>query len=351
MSTLETKQATSMTKFGEFLLSRGSTGFDLLIAWLVKDFFPLMAFGVIYGLSGVFKSFLAIDIICCIATGRPWNGKAVQKGAVLYIAAEGQLGISRRIRAWEITNGEKADNVFVLGHSVYMAEEEAQQATITAIEEIKKETGEDVQMVVIDTLARCFTGDENTSRDMNAFIRGCDVVRAKTNVSILCIHHSGRDEKKGARGSTALKAACDFEFQVKRNGKVKLMTFINTKQKEGQEAPDTELELDTIDLGIICEEQLPITSLARTKDATVKSTEKSADTHPILKMLSSKFDGKATRDDLRAELFPQSDKKLTDAQRQSFGRTLKMLKSEGRINIEQITPTRASGGDIIYLVH
>ncbi|MGR5321154.1 AAA family ATPase [Vibrio sp. DNB22_19_1] len=173
-------------KFGELALSRGSQGFDLNLAWLVKDFFPLMSFGVIFGSSGAFKSFLAIDIACSIATGQAWNGKRVRKGAVLYVAAEGQLNISRRIRAWEVANNIQADNVFVLGHSLYVAEEHAQEATINAIKEIKAQTGLDVEMIVIDTLSRCFTGDENTATDMTKFVRGCDKIRAAYYHTPIC---------------------------------------------------------------------------------------------------------------------------------------------------------------------
>ena len=267
--------------FGKLAFSRGSRGFDLNLPWLIKGIFPLMSFGVIYGPSGSFKSFLAIDLVCSIATGLPWNGKSVKKGAVLYIAGEGQIGISRRIKAWETANNMQANDIFILGHSLYVAEVHAQEAAIEAIQEIEKNTGLKVEMIVIDTLARSFTGDENTATDMAKFISGCDTIRAATDCSILCIHHSGRDEKKGARGSSALRAACDYEFQVKRNGKANLLTFSNTKQKDSDEAPDFSLELDTVDLGIICDEQLPVTSLARTKAASVKDN-KETEKHPYI---------------------------------------------------------------------
>ena len=336
--------------FGQLALSRGSQGFDLNLKWLIKDLFPLMSFGMIYGPSGSFKSFLAIDLTCSIATGLPWNGKRVRKGAVLYIAAEGQLGISRRIKAWEIANGVQANDVFILGHSLYVAEEHAQKAAIDAIQEIKTQTGLNVEMIVIDTLARCYTGDENTATDMAKFIAGCDTIRAATNASVLCIHHSGRDERKGARGSSALRAACDYEFQVKRTGKAKLLTFINTKQKDGDEAPDLTFELDTVDLGIICEEQLPISSLARTRSASIKSSKETEKRDPILELLISSFGGKTTHEELRLKLFPDTEK-LTDAQRKKFSRSLRELESTGKISIEKSSPKRASGTDVINLTH
>lgn len=344
-------KATDITRrFANLIFSVGSSGFDCLFAWLIKDFIPALSFGMIYGASGTLKTFLAIDLCCCIATGRAWLSKTVNQGAVVYVAAEGQLGVAKRIKAWEIANGITADQLYVLPHSMFMSESDTQESLISAIQELEIKEGVKVQLVVLDTLARCFIGDENTSRDMNAFIQGCDMVKAKTQVSIMCIHHSGRDEKKGARGSSALRAACDFEFQVKRSGKAKLLTFVNTKQKEGQEAPDLNLEFDTVDLGITCEENNPLTSLARLKDASIKPIDKDDSGNPILKVLSKQFGGKAKRVELRQALYP-SGIKPSDAERKSLSRSIAKLQESGRISVEQESPFRASDKDIISLAH
>ncbi|MGK3687187.1 AAA family ATPase, partial [Escherichia coli] len=39
--------------------------------------------------------------------------------------------------------------------------------------------------------------DENDSRDMGAFIRGCDELKRRTGATVLVVHHSGKDETKG----------------------------------------------------------------------------------------------------------------------------------------------------------
>ncbi len=46
---------------------------------------------------------------------------------------------------------------------------------------VERETGKPVRMIILDTLARCFGGnDENDARDMGAFIRGCDDLKRRT---------------------------------------------------------------------------------------------------------------------------------------------------------------------------
>lgn len=65
-------------------------------------------------------------------------------------------------------------------------------------------------------------GDENTARDMGAFIRNVDSLRNATGAHLMIIHHSGKDTSKGARGSGSLRAAADTEIELTRNGEVVL---------------------------------------------------------------------------------------------------------------------------------
>jgi hypothetical protein len=69
-------------------------------------------------------------------------------------------------------------------------------------------------LVVIDTLARCARIEENSSSDMGEVVAACDRIRAETSAAVLLIHHPGKEAKKGARGSSALRAAVDSEIEV-----------------------------------------------------------------------------------------------------------------------------------------
>ena len=106
-----------------------------------------------------------------------------------------------------------------------------------------------VRLVVIDTLARCFGGnDENDARDMGAFIEGCDVIKQKTGATVLVVHHSGKDEAKGARGSSSFRAALDAEFNVKREGEGQALILSCTKMKDAEEPERKAYDLRTAEL-------------------------------------------------------------------------------------------------------
>jgi hypothetical protein len=69
--------------------------------------------------------------------------------------------------------------------------------------------GEMPDLVIVDTLARNFgSGDENSTKDMNAFVESLDLIRAAA-VAVTVIHHTGKDAGRGERGSTALRGAAD----------------------------------------------------------------------------------------------------------------------------------------------
>lgn len=345
---IENSPAKPLHQYGPFSFNIGSEGFNYSSSFIIEDLIPSSSFGIAYGSTSTLKSFLAVDIAGSISSGINWGDKSVNKGAVIYIAAEGERAIAQRVKAFELSNNVTVDNLFILGQSLIMSDDDSQMGLVNAIREIELQHKIEVVLVIIDTLARCYEGDENTSRDMSAFIRGCDTVKALTGATVLCIHHSGRDEKKGARGSSALRAACDFEFHIKRSGKSKSLTLINTKQKDSDEAPNIKLDFASIDLGIKCKRDKPIESLARVNSVVVQGCQQ--ENSPILAILNVKFGGKATFGELKNELF-QAKKSLSDTERQKYSRELKRLKKEGSIRVEQANKSRISPTDMIYACH
>ncbi|GKQ73966.1 hypothetical protein KAM447_04740 [Aeromonas caviae] len=227
-------------------LSFGSLGFDRSSQYLIKGLLPAECTSSIYGPSGSYKSFLAISWACHIATGKSWDGRRVEKGAVIYVVGEGGTGVPRRIKAWENTHGEDAANLCCVNQPVFVAAPLQVEQLRLAAEHVKQATGLPVALIVIDTLARCFGGaDENKASDMGAFIAGCDAVKAATGATVLVVHHSGKDETKGARGSSSFRAALDAEFLVKRETVgAKALVLTCTKQKDAEEAESRAYDLN-----------------------------------------------------------------------------------------------------------
>jgi hypothetical protein len=75
-------------------------------------------------------------------------------------------------------------------------------------------------------------GDENKGQDMTAAIASVDAIRAATGAHVCVIHHCGKDEARGARGHSSLRAAVDTEIEVSRPDGETISTVRVTKQRD-----------------------------------------------------------------------------------------------------------------------
>ena len=210
------------------------------IKWLIKDRLEAQSLSQTFGEPGSMKSFLEIDKGLSIASGKSWHGHEIgTKGPVFYIAGEGFNGLLRRMRAWEIYYDIPLKNIpfFVSDRAAQLLDSDSANDVAEAVDEMCKIHGEPV-LIIIDTLNRNFgPGDESSTRDMTAFISIVDAkLRARYGCAVSIIHHSGLSTVDRARGSSALKAALDWEYklQVNPNG---TRTMTTTKCKDFQEPP------------------------------------------------------------------------------------------------------------------
>jgi hypothetical protein len=220
---------------------------------LVESMLIEGAMSVIYGDSNTGKSFLALYLSWCICTGRKFFGKHVQQGAVLYVAAESPRSIMDRARAIGKVHQTAIDSLFITECTVDLFGVNGDSmALVNTIKEVERISGQRVVLVVLDTLARAMgAGDENASKDMGALVMHGDLIRTVTGAHLLIVHHTGKDASKGARGSSALRAATDTEIEVKDPGKGMPREFALTKQRDlGGKGERFGFNLRVVELGV-----------------------------------------------------------------------------------------------------
>lgn len=259
-----------------FAVMNGWQGYDKPQRWLIKGVLPENALTAIYGASGSFKSFLAISMSAHISTGKSWDGRKTTKGVVLYVVGEGGVGVPQRIKAWAMKHNtdKEPQLLYRIDYPVFPADP-AQIAMLKATcDQLTKQTREPIRLIVFDTLARCYGGaDENSAKDMGAFIRGCDDVKAHTGATVMLIHHSGKNEEAGARGSSALRGALDAELWVKRENDSRALTVICTKSKDAEPFEHAAFDLQSEKV-LIDEDGDPVYSLALAEESRTPAAEK-----------------------------------------------------------------------------
>jgi len=212
---------------------------DSLVGNLIKQ----GTTGQIFGPPEAGKSFVALDIALSIATGMEWNEYKCQQGLVIYCVGEGWSGFRNRIHAWQVANGYPDISLFRTSRNVIIFDDTELKAVSEELRLYERETGHKVAMIVIDTLARHLDGDENSSNEISKFINKVDGLRGVfPGSSAIIVHHSGHGKDARARGSSALRAAMDFEINCNNNA----LTF--TKMKDGAKPDPTNFILDVVEL-------------------------------------------------------------------------------------------------------
>ncbi|WP_417521002.1 AAA family ATPase [Marinobacter sp.] len=218
------------------------------VQWLVERYIEVNAMVILFGEPGVGKSFVALDMACCIATGEAWQGFPVKQGMVFYIAGEGHAGIGRRLGAWCKYRGVKLENIMISNTAVALTEIENVEAMVRMIRKLTSEHGAPA-LIVVDTLARNFGGlDENSNKDMGLFVQHMDRLKHELQTTVLIVHHTGQGNKDRARGASALKGAVDIEHRVeaRAGGTIALQT---TKMKDAELPESVLMRLHGVELG------------------------------------------------------------------------------------------------------
>lgn len=201
---------------------------------LVENTLQKNTLAVIFGASNSGKTFLAINLACAIAGGRPWFKRATTQGLVVYLASEAPGSVINRIRAHKMRFSPNLHLLHVIKSPVNLYESEDDATAVLAkIAAIEALTGEKVALVIGDTLAAMAAGaNENAGEDMNRVLRNVARIREATGATFLLIHHSGKDSTKGMRGWSGLRAAVDTEIEVSDDEDTDLKTAEVTKQRD-----------------------------------------------------------------------------------------------------------------------
>ena len=243
--------------------------------WIIKGVLPERSTGMTFGGSGDGKTFVLVDMVCRIAMGLPWQGRKVRRGRVVYICAEGAGGFTSRIKAWAQINNvnlkELGDWLTVIPAAPNFLQKKDVEELTAEILAYNKRT----DLIVIDTMAQTTTGgDENSAKDMNIALKYLEALRNATKSAAHLVHHAGKNEDRGARGSSTLKAALDVQFQVSRNGEQRL--FWVSKMKDGMDGFGWNFSLIPEPLGEDSDGEM-------TSSCYVKYDEKTLDDRPVAK--------------------------------------------------------------------
>jgi hypothetical protein len=319
--------------------------------WQVEGIIPRRGLACLSGEPGCGKSFLALHLALCIATGQPFFGRAVTKGRVLFIAGEGLSGLSKRRRAWEkVYNGSRPVGPGLVVCRQAMPFDLAVPGKTPDVlaqldEELRADCAEHgtLALVVVDTLAACMTAPENDTDAMMRFLRGLRGLTDAFNCAALVLHHPPKagSDAIGAgffRGAGALYGALDVGLSLRRDRETRHLV-LNPNEKDAKDdepSPPMGLRLVPVALGhdhrgkpiTSCVLEAcplpPTTGMARGKAKTPTKAERM---RPEVERLLQEQGAMKIADMLRALGHDVADQ----TQRNAISAALKALQADGLI--------------------
>lgn len=323
------------------------------INYLVDRLIEAESLAMLFGDPGCGKSFVALDLAACIATGRPFHGREVRQGAVVYICGEGKNGIKRRLMAWEKHNGVSLSEhpLFVSSVAAQFLSPESVNDVLESIDAAAEAAGDAVALIIVDTLNRNMgAGDENSAKDMTGFVSAVDGVKGRYGAAAMVVHHTGHANKERARGSMSLLGALDAEYRVEKVGKATI-TLTNTKMKDAAQPDPIAFELVQVEVarsgrgepitsGALTETDAPEKAPRRLRGKALIAMQAFGDALAAHGVTKTGQDFPSNRQCVSLEHWREhcdrhglTDGESASAARQAFGRQWKSLQEQGLIRV------------------
>lgn len=186
------------------------------VDWLVEGIIEKGRLISLYSAPKAGKSLLALDIAASLATGRgvlgqPPTGEIIP---ILYTDYENtQTDIVDRLKDLGYLDPEELTELHYLSLPVIppLDTEQGGAALIQAAEETR------AQLVIIDTASRTISGEENSADTWTRWYQHTGMKFKRAGIAVLRLDHSGKDAKKGQRGSSAKAGDVDLVLKLTAN--------------------------------------------------------------------------------------------------------------------------------------
>lgn len=232
--------------------------------WLIEGLLVEKTSALLFGKSNSFKSFLAIDMACSLATGHlgyGWHGKRVIKGTtpVLYVATEGALGVAKqRIPGWYEARGiAREDREFLHVYPQEIALDN--DATVNdllrscainaAIRDGEDDFGDPAfsyGLVVIDIFGASMMGPETSDETARAWVRNINRIMREVKCAVLTVAHTGWADETRARMHTHFWGSFDTRLKAEGDKDSRTTVLSIDRHKDADSEGEFGFRLDVV---------------------------------------------------------------------------------------------------------
>jgi len=192
-------------KLGKLLTERTT------VEWLLRDFLEAGVIALFAGPKGSYKSALVNDLGMRVALN----------GLPVFILSPEGSGLQRRLQGWLNQFAPFTDPnalpLYVRDRRLNLSAQEEMAALVAWLDEIEKETGKPIALVIIDTWSKATAHDEDNNTQTKLLLGEIDKQlrhRGAKPATVAIVAHTGHSNQDRARGASALAADTDAEYIV-----------------------------------------------------------------------------------------------------------------------------------------
>jgi len=243
--------------------------------WVLEGLIPKVGVSLLAGDGGIGKSWLALHLAQCIASGNKFLGTfPVTQGKVLIIDEENHETLIRE-RCEKLHLGtpiiNRDLNIHISANTgINIDDANDFEWLMKTVKEICP------TLVIIDSLIRVHTKDENSANEMQEVLHQAKRLAEDGNTSVLFTHHTSKPyqgrQRTSVRGSTDIRNFVDSVLFVYKKGQHKVVE--HDKSRWGTPIKPFGFEIADIDVGVSVRLNIVDISLSYQRESKWAEAEK-----------------------------------------------------------------------------
>lgn len=199
--------------------------------WIIKDWIPFLKVTALYGDGGTGKTLLALMLAVSVALGHDFLGMKVAQGRVYALLGENDetdthIALADICRHYGVALGDLRGRARIASRSsfdnILMNFDKGTGKHTELFNQLLKEVSDfDADLIILETAADLFGGNENVRGEVRQFIAGCceALAKAANAAVVLCAHPSmtGLRSGDGTAGSTAWSNSARSRLYLRRD--------------------------------------------------------------------------------------------------------------------------------------